>query len=911
MACDHRQAGSWHREVPGARWFKADLRIKTIDDPDVGGRNPPDGDAPSPEAPEELTAYARRFLQAAIESGVQVLGVAPQRPVIGGTGNLSATWRIVEEWDTGTDTQGIAFRDKIFAVFPGFTPSLRDGGGALRLSVIFDPAIGRDRYLNLYTQVMKGRTSRKGDQPAVTENGHAETFSLLRHNRAQDRGDEGAATWDYLVLAPDVFSATGLFGTPSEDRDREDFDAGPLGAVELPDDLLAEDALQSRPWIREFVTRNRLPFFHSSAADAVGDIGVRHVWVKMASPTIESLRQAFVASDTRVRCGHEIGPDGTLRDVVETPDKARHRRPWLRSAAVTGKASFFGATDDVPTRFEFSPDFTCVIGGSMTGKSTLLDGLRVRIGAGLPNDPRARADVEQRARDRLLAGSASVELDCPGSDPTATELEKWPAVFFTQGELQRLAREPDAVEDLLARLDASESGAISERKSRLAELDEELARTAARLTELQGGVAEAEQALARSTQASDELATFADAGVGELNLSSGAAAAWRGYVDALSDIERQTAALLDRVEAVEPPGSGEGPDESATRMRELWEPVLDAARHLRPALASAAEAARQIGDDKDRHRVDLRQRVDRNLAERGFDGSRINELQALNAQAALRASYEANLEAARGRVQRLGESFERALGDRSALVAEQREAYDRVLSNIERRFDGRIAARRVDDGVSKNLEDFLVGLGQRGITRWWNDGGNARRPSPARLLEVMAADELTSVGMSSAVQETFRAQMTPARRRALAAIRCPDRYVLEFRPDGDAYRPLAELSGGQRVNLLLSLLLEATDERPLVIDQPEDELDNRFLFETLLPALRRLKGRRQVILATHNANIVVNGDADQVIQLDATAARGRVAASGAIEDAAVRDAIIRTTDGGAEAFRLRRVKYGF
>ena len=79
----------------------------------------------------------------------------------------------------------------------------------------------------------------------------------------------------------------------------------------------------------------------------------------------------------------------------------------------------------------------------------------------------------------------------------------------------------------------------------------------------------------------------------------------------------------------------------------------------------------------------------------------------------------------------------------------------------------------------------------------------------------------------------------------------------------------------------------------------------------MLPALKRLKGRRQIIVATHNANIVVNADADQVIQLAATANSGRVAEAGAIEDPAVRDAIVCTVDGGDDAFRLRRLKYGF
>jgi DNA repair ATPase RecN len=96
-----------------------------------------------------------------------------------------------------------------------------------------------------------------------------------------------------------------------------------------------------------------------------------------------------------------------------------------------------------------------------------------------------------------------------------------------------------------------------------------------------------------------------------------------------------------------------------------------------------------------------------------------------------------------------------------------------------------------------------------------------------------------------------------------------------------------------------------------VIDQPEDELDNRFLWEAVLPALRRLKGRRQVILATHNANIVVNGDADFVVHLEADAEHGQVAASGVIEDPEIRRAVIETVDGGERAFDLRKAKYGF
>ena len=98
---------------------------------------------------------------------------------------------------------------------------------------------------------------------------------------------------------------------------------------------------------------------------------------------------------------------------------------------------------------------------------------------------------------------------------------------------------------------------------------------------------------------------------------------------------------------------------------------------------------------------------------------------------------------------------------------------------------------------------------------------------------------LDETGMSTTVQATFRESLTRAKRRELAALRCPDRYFLELRMDDGSYRRLDELSGGQRVSVLLSLLLETEDSRPLVIDQPEDELDNRFLFETVLPALKK------------------------------------------------------------------------
>ena len=342
-----------------------------------------------------------------------------------------------------------------------------------------------------------------------------------------------------------------------------------------------------------------------------------------------------------------------------------------------------------------------------------------------------------------------------------------------------------------------------------------------------------------------------------------------------------------------------------------WSSFGDSLSSADKNLSSVADATKAVVKILQARKHDVQEKVNRKLAASGLDGAKINEFQALNSQAALLASYRANLDQKRQEGDKLERRFQKLLADRRQNVNEQRNAFDRVIEKISTAHDGRILARRIDNGDQKPLEDFLRGWKRRGITRWWNETKPHQRPEPSELLAKAANGRLTDVGMSFAVQTTFLEGLSASRRRDLAALRCRDRYVIEFRVGEDDYRPLDDLSGGQRVSVLLALLLETNDSRPLVIDQPEDELDNRFLFKTVLPALKRLKGRRQIIIATHNANIVVNGDADQVIQLKATATRGRVAQAGAIEEPAVRDAIVRTVDGGDEAFRLRRLKYGF
>jgi ATPase subunit of ABC transporter with duplicated ATPase domains len=120
------------------------------------------------------------------------------------------------------------------------------------------------------------------------------------------------------------------------------------------------------------------------------------------------------------------------------------------------------------------------------------------------------------------------------------------------------------------------------------------------------------------------------------------------------------------------------------------------------------------------------------------------------------------------------------------------------------------------------------------------------------------------------------------------------------------FKDAAELSRGQKCTALLPLLLARTDN-PLIIDQPEDNLDNHFIYETVVNSIQRLKGRRQMIFITHNANIPVLADAELVIVMNSDGKIGYVEKSGSVDEC--RDEIVDLLEGGREAFELRRERY--
>lgn len=143
----------------------------------------------------------------------------------------------------------------------------------------------------------------------------------------------------------------------------------------------------------------------------------------------------------------------------------------------------------------------------------------------------------------------------------------------------------------------------------------------------------------------------------------------------------------------------------------------------------------------------------------------------------------------------------------------------------------------------------------------------------------------------------------------------PRLHVSRTVPDGHGgqrtlTKEFSRLSLGQQQSVLLALILSAESNSPLIIDQPEDNLDGEFIYSTLVPVLRRAKELRQVIVVTHNPNVAVLGDAELIVVMKAMNDRGEIVARGSIDHPQTRTAACAILEGAKEAFLRRAKMYG-
>jgi energy-coupling factor transporter ATP-binding protein EcfA2 len=136
-----------------------------------------------------------------------------------------------------------------------------------------------------------------------------------------------------------------------------------------------------------------------------------------------------------------------------------------------------------------------------------------------------------------------------------------------------------------------------------------------------------------------------------------------------------------------------------------------------------------------------------------------------------------------------------------------------------------------------------------------------------------------------------------------------DEIEVQYRPTlTAAFKSLSTASAGQKTTSILTFIL-SYGRLPLILDQPEDDLDNRLVYELIVDRLKQAKGKRQLIVVTHNANVPVNGDAEYIISMDTESKSLKVLHTGTVEQISIKKEICDVMEGGELAFEMRSKRY--
>ena len=262
----------------------------------------------------------------------------------------------------------------------------------------------------------------------------------------------------------------------------------------------------------------------------------------------------------------------------------------------------------------------------------------------------------------------------------------------------------------------------------------------------------------------------------------------------------------------------------------------------------------------------------------------------------------------------------------NTLVAQRNAALDRLDSIREQRFSGRNAVAsdltetlgpriRVNVSRAGQFEAFAAAIADalRGSGLRYNELSStlAASVSPRELLEAVDTNDFDLIAEAAGITRDRAARALAQLREcdlgSLATVAVEDTVALQLL-DGADYKGIAELSTGQRCTVVLPLVLRHT-ERVLIVDQPEDHIDNAFITDTLIASVLARGPHSQIIFSTHNANIPVLGNAERVIQLGSDGRRGFPVLASNLDDPPVVNAITTVMEGGADAFKRRATFY--
>ncbi len=866
-------------EVPGSRFCKVDLHVHTPASSDFTEQD---------VTPQDVVARS-------LEVGLQAIAI---------TDHNSPQWiELVRSAADATD----------LVVFPGFELNAQGG----HILAVFDPStsIAVVETALIEAGIPKPRW---GDNEAL---GHDILTAL--HAIARNGG---------LAIAAHADGPRGFLDALGQGAARIEVYMSPeLAAIELVD-------LERRPDYtagRVSGYDRAMACIQGSDAHSLSEIGQKPVFLRMHRICQEGLRQALAEPVLRIRF-----PDENLQP----------RYPHIESMSVD--RGFLAGQDIL-----FNPSLNCLIGGAGSGKSTVIEFLRFGLDQASPVE-----DIAQDAMGKLrdLAGTGSRvhvgvvlqsgekfeitrEFDddlnpfmvislTDGQEISIADIRSlFPIHAYSQGEVVSISRNPLAQLDLIdSHIDIAQYQAdIALAYRALIQQIDGLVRLEAITRDrdtIQKEIANSEVQIRLLTA---ELQSLEQAQKSEVVTSHQYWIAEEAYLrDLLGAFGPTRSAIEEGTQAIElpllcvPMPTEKTPncsllDQCRSAAAEIEQARKDARTLLLQRLSAIEKQVRASHANWETAYSDHRRKYEQYQVEK-----KSARMAQINSQlGALRRKLQ-DQNASLKRVDAAERTLHSQLQERSRHLAMIRDRKARISALREKKakdfmkeIGDTIALTLLPDGNRSQYEELLGQIMKGTYASRSIPEQVAQAIHPTELAALLRSRDFNAIGQRCVIGEKWaqtlidRAEAHPEYVYQLEATPVEDLLEISFKVAQGEYRTLEKLSTGQKATVIV-LLTMVEGNNPIIFDQPEDALYTPFIYTDVVRALRRGKDQRQFILATHNPNIAVGGDADLGIVLEGTSSHASIQAAGGLDDRDTQGLFLWHLEGGEQALRSRHSKFG-
>lgn len=651
-------------------------------------------------------------------------------------------------------------------------------------------------------------------------------------------------------------------------------------------------------------------------------LGENNCWIK-ASPSFEGLKQIMYEPSLRVHVG-------------QTPPQYLHRQITEIKMSNTEQSETYCLPSNTP--ISLNPNLNVIIGGRGTGKTTVLESLGFifdqHTGSNNTEVDEKRIQLIPKTIEELESksvedGSISLNTKYGQSETNSSRLlvysSEKPSIgfdvqYWPQGEIEEHAYSTEKLKKLLQPLlYNSEFNNKEEELEKLLVQAKALSTKFATLKELKYRLNTSREKLMLHTRV---LSTIQDKSfqqlISEMKQLSEEKRTLEHAISIIDTYKEHLEIFLENTKFVD----SEGVD---------WQSVLKTC-NIDEDITTPDKTNKELGDRLN-STSSLREKI---ITSTHFDtiNKKLSEAQAKYAEVAKQLGLnltQAQIAESSNQVVALQQEItklEKSIKEIESTTVEHAEIIQQIdeikteLRNIRKRTFQKISTElgqgvSIEDGEvidEKTVQEVFISLAEKQNLR----------------IREMVSTILSNVGINDLikhlVEETIPAcvdhqyELTTEwffsskeyANRKLLVMRLKEiipTFAPSVKQDG---KNLEELSFGERCALVLRIVL-GYGESPVIIDQPEDHLDNEFITKSLLEILKDIKNGRQIILATHNPNIVVNADAENVIifQKPIAGSHKCQVKNGGLESKEVRQLVANILEGGEEAFKKREIRYEF